>query len=60
MVALQLHKLETQVQCPLLTQKLSGLVAQFCNPATGEQGYLSGSGHLDLNTWLGLDLTIHC
>ena len=40
--------------------KPSGLVAQFCNPATGGQGYLDGAGHLGLNTWLGLDLSFHC
>ena len=34
-----------------------GLVAQFCNPATGEQGYFYGAGHLGLLTWLGLDLS---
>ena len=33
---------------------LSGLVAQFCNPASGGQGYLEGAGHLlDLITWQG-------
>ena len=33
-------------------------MAQFCNPATGGQGYLDGPGHLDLLGWLGLDLSV--
>ena len=33
-------------------------MAQFCNPATGGQGYLDGAGHLGLLTWLGLDLSV--
>ena len=45
---------------PTAYTKPSGLVAQFCNPATGGQGYLDGAGHLGLNTWLGLDLSFHC
>ena len=39
--------------------QLSGLVAQFCNPTTGGQGYVDGAGYLGLNTWLGLDLLFH-
>ena len=38
--------------------KPSGLVAQFCKSATGGQGYLDGVGHLGLNTWVGLDLSV--
>ena len=38
--------------------KPSGLVAQFCNLATGGRGYLDGAGHLGLLTWLGLDLLV--
>ena len=51
-VTLQLHKLETRVRFP---PPPSGLVAQFCNPATRGQGYLDGAGHLGLLIWLGLD-----
>ena len=43
---------------PAAYTKPLGLVAQFCNPATGGQGYLDGAGHLGLLTWLGLDLSV--
>ena len=38
-----------------IEHKSSGLLAQSCNPATGEQGYLDTAGHLGLLTWLGRD-----
>ena len=59
-ICLFLAKMETRVSIPAAYTKPSGLVAQFCNPATGGQGYLDGAGHLGLNTWLGLDLLFHC
>ena len=57
MVALQLHKLGPGLDSRHL-HKPSELVGQFCNPATGGQGYLDGAGHLGLLTWLGLDLSV--
>ena len=45
-VALQFHELETHIGFP--PHKLLGLVGQFCNPATGGQGYLDSACHLGL------------
>ena len=42
-------------RCP---HKLSGLVAESWNPASGGQEYLDGAGHLGHLTWLGLDLLV--
>ena len=52
------QKLEQNYPKYVRTKPL-GLLAQFCNPATGGQGYLDGAGHLGLNTWLGIDLLFH-
>ena len=56
-VALQLHKLETRFNS-CSPHKPLGLVAYSYNPASGRQGYLDGTGHLGLKTWLGLDLLV--
>ena len=41
-----------------IRSEMVGDLAQFCNPATGVQGYLDGAGHPGLLTWLGLDLSV--
>ena len=58
MVAVQLQEAENPGSIPATFTKPSGLVAQFCNRASGGQGYLDGAGHLSLNTWLDLDLSV--